>query len=396
MARKLGPYNFGVLNYAIALTGLFSIIATMTVDEFVIRQLVHEPGERNRFLGNFFMLRVVLFLLMALALGVTLSLINATPEVKWLCVIIASGYFGFLAQGCGLYFQAAVESKYVAIPGLISCLVCSFMRLAAAWFDWPLAVFALAEASISIVQFWGCFVFYWRRVETPFHWDWNWGEIWTLLRTALPLAICGVFSLVYARTDQLMIEYFLGPEAVGYYALAARFTENWAIVSGMLCVCFFPAVAMASKVSPEMYRKQMHRLYFLVFWCMVVASMLTIAFDWPVIYLFFGREYLPTVPVLNVFVWTLLGGALLNVFCQWAINEKRIPMIAWAFGVGAVINVVLNPFLIKLTGINGAAVSSLISMPLGLVLSLLWTSSGRMHLKLMASSIVKLPSFKLG
>jgi hypothetical protein len=48
--------NFGVLNYAIALTGIFSIIASMSVEEIVIRQLVRHPERRARELGNFFML----------------------------------------------------------------------------------------------------------------------------------------------------------------------------------------------------------------------------------------------------------------------------------------------------------------------------------------------------
>jgi O-antigen/teichoic acid export membrane protein len=254
----------------------------------------------------------------------------------------------------------------------------------------------MAEALIHLITFGGCLLLYWRRVSSPFVWNWDWREIWQLLKIALPLAICAVFSLVYARTDQLMVEYFLGPAAVGYYALAARITENWALCSYLLCLSFFPAVISAAQISPEAYNKQLHRLYFLVFWCMVAAAAVTVLLSYPLILLLFGKAYLPTVPVLNVFAWTLLGTALLNVFSQWAINEKRITMIAWAFGSGAVINVILNPLLIKLIGINGAAWSTLISMPLGLSLTLLFSSGGRAHLSLMLRSLFTLPSFKLG
>ena len=86
VARQLGPYNFGVLNYAIALTGIFSIIASMSVDEIIIRQLVRHPERRARELGNFLMLRLLLFGVMATALGITLLLLHTTMEVKWLCV----------------------------------------------------------------------------------------------------------------------------------------------------------------------------------------------------------------------------------------------------------------------------------------------------------------------
>jgi len=395
VARQLGPYNFGVLNYAIALAGIFSIIASMSVEEIVIRRLVRHPERRDRELGNFFMLRLLLFGVMATALCITLLLLHATAEIKLLCIIVACGYCGYVMQGSSLYFQSSVESKYFAIPQLLACLISSTIRAAAAYFSWPLAIFAMAEASIHLITFWGCLLLYWRRVSSPLLWNWDWREIGQLLKNALPLAICGVFSLVYARTDQLMVEYFLGPAAVGYYSLAARFTENWALCSYLLCLSFFPAVISAAQISTEAYHKQLHRLYFLVFWCMAAASAITALLSHPVILLLFGRAYLPTVPVLQVFVWTLLGTALLNVFSQWAINEKRIAMIAWAFGSGAVINVILNPLLIKVTGINGAAWSSLISMPLGLVLTLLCTADGRRHLLLILRSTFTLPSFRL-
>jgi len=396
MARKLGPYNFGVLNYAIALTGIFSIIASMSVEEIVIRELVRHPERRDRELGNLFMLRLLLFGVMATTLGITLLSLHATAEVKWLCVIVASGYFGYVVQGASLYFQSSVESKYYAISQLLACLISSTIRAAAAYFSWPLAIFAMAEASINLIIFWGSLLFYWWRVSSPLVWNWDWREIWQLLKTALPLAICGVFSLVYTRTDQLMVEYFLGPAAVGYYALVARITENWSLCSYLLCLSFFPAVISAAQISTEAYHKQLHRLYFLVFWCMVGAAAVTVLLSHPLILLLFGRAYLPAVPVLNIFAWTLLGTALLNVFSQWAINEKRITMIAWAFGSGAIINVILNPLLIKLIGINGAAWSTLVSMPLGLSLTLLFSSVGRAHLSLMLRFIVTLPSFKLG
>ena len=396
VARKLGPYNFGVLNYAIALTGIFSIIGTAGVEAIVIRQLVRDPSRRDRVLGNFFMLRAVLLMAMGVALGMTLFVIDTTAEVRSLCIILGIGYLGLLAQGGGLYFQATVQSKYVAIPELVACGVTSLVRGLAAYFDWPLAVFAMAEAGNIAIHHLGCLYAYWHRVAPPWRWNWDWAETWMLLKNALPLALVGVFNIVYARTDQLMIEYFLGPTAVGYYSLASRITENWAIAAGLLSISFFPAVLTAAQVSKAAYRKQIHRLYFLVFWCMAGAATITTLLAHPFILLLFGVDFLPSVPVLQVFVWTLLGTALLNVFSQWAINEKRLTLIAWSLGSGAFINALLNPFLINLVGINGAAWSTLISMPLGLVLCLLWQADSREHLRLMFGSVLTLPSFRLG
>ena len=396
VTRKLGPVRFGILNYALALTGMFSIIATMSIDEIAIRQLVKKSINRDRVLGNFFMVRLFLFLIMALTLGITLPLMHISREVRYLCIIVGAGYAGILVQGSGLYFQAEVESKYTALPQLFSCLVNAIIRLSAAYFDWPLAAFALAESGNVFLYHVGCLGLYWNRIASPFRWNWDRGEVWTLFKTAIPLSICSVFSLVYARTDQLMIEHFLGPAAVGYYSLASRFIENWALAANLLCISFFPAIVTASQISSAAYHKQLHRLYFMVFWCMAAAAALTTLLSRSVILVLFGEAYLPTVPVLKVFSWTLLGTALLYVFSQWAINEKRLQMIASGFITGAILNALLNPLLIHLFGITGAAWSSLTAMPLGLTIALLCQSHGREHFKFMLYSIFKFPSFRLG
>ncbi|MFA6717263.1 MAG: flippase [Victivallales bacterium] len=394
-ARRLGPYRLGLLNYAIAFTGLLAIIASMNLGDFVIRQLVNHPERRDRILGNFFMLRLILFVIMGAILGAALFFFNIAPEIRQLCVILGIGYLGFTMQGCALYFQARVESKYYAIAQLAACLTSNVIRGCAAWYEWPLVYFAAAEASINLISFGGCLPFFLWRAGSPLRWNFAWKEIRQLLFVAWPLAIRSIFSLVYAQTDQLMLKYFLGAQSVGYYSLATRFTENWALFISLLSVSFFPAIIGASKISPEAYRKQLHRLYFLVFWSMAAAAGVTVLLGYPFILLLYGRPFLPAVPVLYIYVWSLLGTSLLAVFCQWAINEKRLVMIGWALGTGTLINVILNPLLIKAIGITGAAWSTLLSMPLGLALTLFCSRCGREHIVLMLRSIFTIPSFRL-
>ncbi|HNS97814.1 MAG TPA: flippase [Polyangiaceae bacterium] len=395
VARKLGPHNFGILNFAMALTGLFAIIPLVEADKIVIRQLVAEPHRRDRWLGNLFLLRLILISITGIALAVTLWWIHTTVQIITLCIILGIGYIGVLLQGTEAYFQATVQSKYVALPGLITCLINTVVRGFAAYQQWPLEVFAAAEATNLLFYFLGSSAFYWYRVASPSLWNWSWKETWALFRSALPLTITSVLTIVYARTDQLMLEYFWGSTAVGYYSIVTRISENLVLGASLLAVSFFPAIISAKQISNAAYVKQLHRLYFLVFWTMAVAAGITMLLGKPFIVVLFGSVYMPAVPVLRIHIWTLLAAALLRVFSQWAINEKRIPLIAWAFFSGALINVFLNYWLIPLIGITGAAWSSLLAMPLGLFLTLSAQADGRKHLQLVLRSILTLPSFRL-
>jgi O-antigen/teichoic acid export membrane protein len=47
VARKLGPDNFGILNYAISFAAIFSILVNLGLDQILICELVKRPRRRN-------------------------------------------------------------------------------------------------------------------------------------------------------------------------------------------------------------------------------------------------------------------------------------------------------------------------------------------------------------
>ena len=57
VARYLGPDSFGLFNYAAAFVGIVSIVGTMGLDSFVVRDIVREPEKRDEILGTAFILK---------------------------------------------------------------------------------------------------------------------------------------------------------------------------------------------------------------------------------------------------------------------------------------------------------------------------------------------------
>lgn len=58
VARHLGPEQFGVMNYAVGLAGIFAPVATLGMDGIVIRELVTTPAQSATTLGTAFVLRL--------------------------------------------------------------------------------------------------------------------------------------------------------------------------------------------------------------------------------------------------------------------------------------------------------------------------------------------------
>ena len=59
VARYLGPENYGLLSYANSFVGIFVALATLGLDDIVVRELVKNPEQREELLGTSFLLKIV-------------------------------------------------------------------------------------------------------------------------------------------------------------------------------------------------------------------------------------------------------------------------------------------------------------------------------------------------
>ena len=58
VARYLGPERFGLLSYALSFVSLFSALASLGLDDILVRELVNQPEKRQNLLGTVFWLKV--------------------------------------------------------------------------------------------------------------------------------------------------------------------------------------------------------------------------------------------------------------------------------------------------------------------------------------------------
>ena len=75
VARYLGPEKFGLLSFAQSFVGLFTIFATLGLDEIVVRELVKDESKRDSLVGTTFWLKlvgaIIVLLLLAFAVNFT-------------------------------------------------------------------------------------------------------------------------------------------------------------------------------------------------------------------------------------------------------------------------------------------------------------------------------------
>jgi len=143
VARYLGPANFGLLSYAGSFVGLFAGIATLGLDNIVVRELVKDEKKRDEILGTTFVLKVIGSVLVIGMLTIAIRFTNNDNFTNLLIFIIAIGTIFQSFNVIKFYFQSKVLSKYTVYAQVFSTILCAAIKLFLIYFNMGLIYFAM-------------------------------------------------------------------------------------------------------------------------------------------------------------------------------------------------------------------------------------------------------------
>lgn len=179
------------------------------------------------------------------------------------------------------------------------------------------------------------------------------------LKFSLPLVPRGLILFLMATTDRWCIAHFLAPEALGLYAVAAKFSMLMTLVVVTFRQALWPIAldALQSADGPDFLRTTARFYLGLGSAGIVVLT----AFSPFLVRLLTPAEYHQAYPVIGILAWQPLfyGFSLIAAAGMWKVEKTGWSAFTMAFT--AVLNVVLNILLIPRLGINGAALATAVS-----------------------------------
>lgn len=390
VARQLGPAKFGLLNYAISFTAIFSVLAGMGLDVLVVRELVRRPERRDSLLGTSFLLKMTGFAVM-MALVEAVLAIAGPGEGHALIRIMAAGYFFQSFQVLDCYFQARVESKYVAWTQIAALLAVSAARGYFAWAELPLEYFAAAEAGYMVLVAAG-YAFFFRRGGLRIgDWRWDGGLARQLLRDAWPLLLGSGALMIYTRLDQVMVKSLLGDADNGQYAAAVRMIELGYLPILIFGNTFFPSVVGMRKTSLRRYYQRIKSFICGSFYFALLLAGPLALLGYLVLHYLYGPAY---AVASQLFLWYVLRIFLLYpsmALGNWWMAENMQTLALFVNIASAVATVILNWLLLPKVGVVGAVWSNLLILLLTNFVFSLVTAKGRYGVRLLLSSLVMSP-----
>lgn len=387
VTRYLGPKDFGILSYAQSIVGLIAAFSSLGLNGLLARELVKNPEDRYTLLGTSFILQMIGSTIL-FGILVVFAQINENDALTKTIILLLGGLtfldsFGIIT----IYFQSIVKNKLMVIPSLVGLVISSILKVSLILSQAKLLMFVYVLIFDTAFLIIGLLYFYRKQNQKLFKWNFSSKKATSLLKDSWPLVLSGIIVSIYMKVDQFMIKEIIGVEAVGKYAAAARLSEAWGFIPGIICASVFPAIVNAKKVNEELYLKRIQNLYdLMVLISLLIALILTFTSDWLVNFLY-GVEFIESGPVLSLHIW---GGVFLflgSARAGWILNENLQRYTSMYLGVGMVCNLLLNLYFIPKNGIWGAALATLISQSISVLFAPLLFKKTRLSFFMMMKSL---------
>jgi len=362
VARYLGPEKFGLLSYAHSFVGLFTIFATLGLDEIVVRELIKDESKRNLLVGTTFWLKFFGALLVLLVLAFAIKYTSNDYKTNILVFIIASATIFQSFNVVDIYFQSKVMGKYVAYANLFSLFISSIVKIILILSNASLIAFAWVVLFDSFVL--ACGFIYLLLKHSNFKINnliYDFSVATNLLKDSWPLIFSGAVLMIQARIDQVMIKEMINTTEVGYYSAAIKLIEAFGFIPVMLKISLYPAILNSKIVSNEIYQDRLLNFYRLNFMLFLAVSIPLYFFSEEIVVLLFGNKYQAVGILLSLMVVRLFFANMGVARSAYILNENLMVFSLITMTLGTITNIVLNYYWIPLYASKGAIIATIIS-----------------------------------
>lgn len=188
-----------------------------------------------------------------------------------------------------------------------------------------------------------------------------------MFQYAVPLIPMTVSTWILNMSDRYMLLYFCGEAEVGIYGIGGRFITVLSVVISGISTAYtsFAFKSHRDEAAKEMFVDVVNILFvFLAGICTTVAL-----FGKEIIYLMTSPEYYSAYLLLPSMMFSQLAYALYTFTGYGIAFEKKPKYYFYSVTAGAILNVILNVFLLPEMGAVGAALTTLIGTVLMLCIS---------------------------
>jgi O-antigen/teichoic acid export membrane protein len=383
LARKLGPSDFGTFTASLTTVTMLAPLAGFGISQHWLKVFGQEGWAATRWLPASFRFIILSTLLVLVILGLWGELGPHDEYMRIIILVLSLHVVGLVIVDL-VSSKLQLEERYLRLA--LWQLVPHLMRLAlvavlAFWATkfMDASLVAVAYAAIAIILTFsgiiqlrcmsgGQFELKGHLQKQSSHGR-GFPDMKTVVKEAWPFGFAGMFYLVYYQSNIILLKYMVGSAAAGVYNVA--FTV-------MVAVYLLPGVIFQKYLLPKTHRwanndrARFYQVYRQGNIAMLILGVMVMLAIWVLaaltIPVLFGEKYRDSIVVLNILAICAPVFFLAISVGSTLVTQEHMKEKVKLMGIVAVINIFLNLSLIPFFGTKGAAVSSVISNMLLLVL----------------------------
>ena len=186
-------------------------------------------------------------------------------------------------------------------------------------------------------------------------------KVLAILKESWVFFFNGIFWIVYFRIDTTMLQFIKGSNAVAIYGVAYSLFSTVYVIPGIIGIVIFPYMSNVYGKSKNDLNDFVKRtsLYFILI--SIVSTIAVIIFSTLIITIFFTHKYANSIFTLQILSGTLMFAFLSALYVYFLIVVKYQKNIMLIIFCGAIFNILLNMYLIPRFSYNGAAIATVVT-----------------------------------
>lgn len=389
LARYFGPEDFGVLAYAMSLTTMFAVAGHMGLSGLVVKEMVEDRANNEEIVATTFVLKIVGLSIGFILLYVLVFFVKDNNEDYFLPIMVISLSMFFISSEVYEYwFQSHVMARYTSIARILSSVLGAGLKVSGCALGFGIVYIAYSHflQAMAFAITLACLY----KMKAGFKilpMDFSISRAKRLLSKGWLVYLGTIFSLIYLKIDQVMLEWVHGTAAVGVYSVASTLSEAWYFIPVAIVASYFPRLISLRSESPRMYKDRLQKILNILFSLSLFVAVAVTIFSSSIIDAFFGERYEESAFILSIHIWAGVFIFMRAALSRWILIENKLVFSTITQGCGAITNVVLNYYLIPSYGGAGAALATLISYACASYFALLITRETREMFYMMSKSM---------
>ena len=356
LARNLGPEDFGLLNYLLAFLYLFTSISSLGMNPVLTNKIINDGAKfKYNLILNAYYIRFFFSILCYLIFLSLIYLLNNDEVIFEYSTIIGLVIIMKSSEILFSYFEAKSLSKYIVISQLLGLLTSIFIiiYIFINELDNKFIYTALLLDFIIVFILINYFYFFKTKFFFP---KLELSLIKKTLYSSLPVLISALSIILYMRIDQIMIKSLINEYEVGIYSASVRLIEIFHFIPKILIISFLPIILKTKE-----YYNQLLHLNSVIFKISIFIFLIIFFSSSLLTDIFYGQEYFESVLITKILSFSIIFVFFGVINEHWYIKNNLQLNYAFNVFLGALINIILNYFLILNFGSVGAAISTLIT-----------------------------------